>query len=201
MSDIYFAEIKRIVGITASSPHLDLGEEHFTLWRDAGLSEVTSLSADPLTTLLPGQTERYGSVSCFLSLQAYFGTEESASRLLRDVYRLLRPGGCFFGVVPDGRHVSACKDRRVPSCQTDRNPFGSVATVDDPDTSHNLIHGYLVFSSVLRKLAEACNLQPVLVAPLSSYARLTRAAQMQLEFYTLFAFRKREVVPGEKIAK
>ena len=46
-------------------------------------------------------------IAMMFAVQFVFGTEAHADALLRTVSRLLRPGGVFFGVAPDGGAIAA----------------------------------------------------------------------------------------------
>ena len=50
---------------------------------------------------------QFGAVSCMFALHYFFETEASLHNLLRTVAASLKPGGYFFGVMPDGARVCA----------------------------------------------------------------------------------------------
>lgn len=116
----------------------------------------------------------YDAVSCMFAMHYFFRTEDIACQFFRNVASALKPGGVFFGCVPSGRRVIAkypyTSDtlRLVAMHSGAPKAFGSayVCAIGDTvvravgDTSDGSLE-YLVYSSVLTKLARSHGLEPL----------------------------------------
>ena len=54
------------------------------------------------------EKECYDAVTCMFALHYFFVSLESAKRFLQNVSMNLKPGGYFFGTVPDGKSINLC---------------------------------------------------------------------------------------------
>lgn len=154
--------------------------------------------------------------SCMFALNYFFSTEHEASRLLRAVSRVLRPGGRFFGVCADGTAVEAAIEARRlrtnkvalecaapwPRRAAQGRGFGLAYSlrIDDTvlrsDDGHAPVVEFAVFAADLDRLASAAGLERMAETRLPEYARISdpdyREASM---LYSAFAFRKRPAPP------
>lgn len=115
----------------------------------------------------------YDAVSCMFALHYFFESEQTAQAVFETAARNLRPGGVFFGVVPDGQQIN----ERTRECgvfddghmrvqatwQGPPRPFGSSYTcaVEGTVTQGSDVPEFLVYGSVMRALAEQAGLAPV----------------------------------------
>lgn len=140
----------------------------------------------------------FGSVSCMFALHHFFESEAMAHQLMRDVHRLLRPGGVFYGIVPNGRAIlellnnqESYTDDYVSIARlyaTQPSAFG--CRVAMTDTVPYQCHEYLVFGSVLRKLAESCGLQYVHIGPVNESDMLSAEEARVSRLNMVFMFRR-----------
>lgn len=161
---------------------------------DICFSVVDTLGHVPLW---PNCHDVYDSIACMFALHFFFWSEPSARMVLSDVVRLLKPGGVFFGIVPDGRYLetimgaqkeyasSALTIRRIDDAPS--FPFGTAIHVVMPTFVST---EYLVYKSVLKQLAEACGLQHVMYEPMPTVQTMTPEERTATQQYIQFVFRK-----------
>ena len=120
---------------------------------------------------------QYSIATCFFAIQYFFKEEALLMNLLKNVSESLKPGGFFIGTCPDAKEVMKLITEDAIAFATPRviverfwkdpvSPFGSMIeheikyTVTWSDNK-NRNREYLVFESVLKKAAEAYDLEPV----------------------------------------
>ncbi|RMZ57007.1 hypothetical protein APUTEX25_002239, partial [Auxenochlorella protothecoides] len=124
------------------------------------------------------ESERYDAVTCMFAVHYFFVAEKALKQFLHNVSINLKPGGYFFGTVPDGRRVNECirgsltyqspmltveaRWKGSPGC------FGSAYICAIGDTVTGSEKGtegsleYLVYSNVFVGVAAQYGLVPVL---------------------------------------
>ena len=121
---------------------------------------------------------RYDAVTCMFALHYFFVSLASAKRFLQNVSANLKPGGYFFGTVPDGKSINLCvkSGRKFKSpmltvearWEGQPKPFGSPYLCAIGDTVTGGEEGtegsleYLTYNSVLEGVAKEVGLEPVL---------------------------------------
>lgn len=127
--------VKRALGVDVSEAQVDEAEKRRTALGAAAAGygfEVTDRGLGVLDDVPDGCADV---VTSMFSLNYFFGAEESASRLVREVARILRPGGKFVGVCADGREVATLL-RSASAVDADASPAFSLeslsgASIDD----------------------------------------------------------------------
>lgn len=120
----------------------------------------------------PADLGTFGVVTCMFALHYFFETEGAAHAFIGRVAAHLEPGGHFVGVVPDARRVNelikhGAFDNGVVRVRAlwdgPPSPFGSAYTcsVQNTVTSESRAPEYLVYGSVLQKVAALYGLEPV----------------------------------------
>lgn len=123
------------------------------------------------------EPEQYDAVTCMFALHYFFVSEKALKRFLQNVAINLKPGGYFFGTVPDGRSINQCvvKSSKFSTpmlkvearWQGQPQPFGSPYVCAIGDTVTGGEEGtegsleYLVYQSTLCAVAREFGLEPV----------------------------------------
>ncbi|CAN8254691.1 unnamed protein product [Cochlearia groenlandica] len=109
------ASIGHYIGIDTSSSGINCVRDDLESERKS--YDVDFFEADPSKDDLENELhKKMGEadlVSCWRHLQLCFETEESARRLLTNVACLLKPGGYFFGLIPDSSTIWAKYQKNV----------------------------------------------------------------------------------------
>ena len=124
------------------------------------------------------EKEPFDAVTCMFALHYFFVSEKALKRFLQNVMINLKPGGYFFGTVPDGKSINQCvmKSSKFKSpmltvearWKGQPTPFGASYTCAIGDTVTGGEEGtegsleYLVYNSVLMGVAKEVGLEPVL---------------------------------------
>lgn len=119
----------------------------------------------------------YDAVTCMFALHYFFVSEKALKQFLHNVAINLKPGGYFFGTVPDGKSINQCvmKTRKFTSPMlmiearwkgmpsTFGSPYicaiGDTVTGGEQGTEGSL--EYLVYQNVLVAVAKEFGLEPV----------------------------------------
>ena len=134
-----------------------------------GLEEFVALDGD--------RREQFDAVTCMFALHYFFVSEKALKRFLRNVAINLKPGGYFFGTVPDGKSINQCV-MKSPKFSTPMltvearwkgqpQPFGSPYICAIGDTVTGGEEGtegsleYLVYQNVLVGCAKEVGLEAV----------------------------------------
>ena len=120
----------------------------------------------------------YDAVTCMFALHYFFVSEKALKQFLHNVSINLKPGGYFFGTVPDGKSINQCvmksKMFRSPMLTIEARWKGMPATFGSPyicaigDTVTGGEQGtegsleYLVYQNVLVAVAKEFGLEPVI---------------------------------------
>lgn len=120
----------------------------------------------------------YDAVTCMFALHYFFVSEKALHQFLQNVACNLKPGGYFFGTVPDGKSINACvmksKLFTSPMLKVEARWQGMPSTFGSPyicaigDTVTGGEQGtegsleYLVYQNVLVHVAQQVGLDPVI---------------------------------------
>ena len=120
---------------------------------------------------------QYDAVTCMFALHYFFVTEQALKQFLHNVSINLKPGGYFFGTVPDGKAVNECVKKNAKFAspmlmiearwqgqpETFGSPYicaiGDTVTSGEQGTEGSL--EYLVYQNVLIGVAKLYDLEPV----------------------------------------
>ncbi|KAF6256464.1 mRNA capping enzyme-domain-containing protein [Scenedesmus sp. NREL 46B-D3] len=134
---------------------------------------------DQLGLELWQEERQYDAATCMFALHYFFERESSLQTLMQTVVANLKPGGYFFGTVPDGKRIKAHLVKGAGEVsqghlmlkqewQGKEAPFGSPYIMEISDTvvqGHEGFsegsHEYLVFEKVLLSVAKKYGLHPV----------------------------------------
>jgi 2-polyprenyl-3-methyl-5-hydroxy-6-metoxy-1,4-benzoquinol methylase len=124
------------------------------------------------------EEELYDAVTCMFALHYFFVSQKALKQFLHNVAINLKPGGYFFGTVPDGKSINQCVMKspkfKSPMLTVEARwkgmpqPFGSPYICAIGDTVTGGEEGtegsleYLVYQSVLVGVAKEVGLEPVL---------------------------------------
>uniref|UniRef100_A0A1D2AEU8 mRNA (guanine-N(7))-methyltransferase n=1 Tax=Auxenochlorella protothecoides TaxID=3075 RepID=A0A1D2AEU8_AUXPR len=175
------AGIPCVKGIDLSPHEIEEARARFSeaQARKSELSLDYSFEASPELGLSEcKESERYDAVTCMFAVHYFFVAEKALKQFLHNVSINLKPGGYFFGTVPDGRRVNECirgsltyqspmltveaRWKGSPGC------FGSAYICAIGDTVTGSEKGtegsleYLVYSNVFVGVAAQYGLVPVL---------------------------------------
>eukprot|EP00468_Gymnochlora_sp_CCMP2014_P006549 CAMPEP_0167755204 /NCGR_PEP_ID=MMETSP0110_2-20121227/8694_1 /TAXON_ID=629695 /ORGANISM="Gymnochlora sp., Strain CCMP2014" /LENGTH=383 /DNA_ID=CAMNT_0007641165 /DNA_START=55 /DNA_END=1206 /DNA_ORIENTATION=+ len=171
------AGIAYVRGIDLSPLEIDEAKRRYAESRGKlrGLKVDFEQSDDCGRKLLPGLNGQYDAVTCMFAAHYFFRDEATCKHFLHNVSAALRPGGYFFGCVPDGKKVVTklmrtkkyensvlCLERlweKSYKAFGSRFIFKIRDTVTDGDVGST---EYLVFQSVFKSLAKTYDLEPVL---------------------------------------
>jgi len=174
------ANIKYVKGIDLSPGEIDEAKARY---RDAVLKkgEMKTLCEFHDSHTLGVQEfkdeRQYDAVTCMFALHYFFVSEKALKQFLHNVSINLKPGGYFFGTVPDGKAVNACVVNSnlftSPMLKIEARWQGLPATFGSPyicaigDTVTGGEQGtegsleYLVYQNVLVHVAAEFDLEPV----------------------------------------
>ncbi|CAI9091249.1 OLC1v1026218C1 [Oldenlandia corymbosa var. corymbosa] len=109
------AQIGHYIGIDVATSGVSEVREAWGSQRKSYTSQFFELDPciEDIGLQLQGEDNQADIVCCMHNLQLCFETEEKAKRLLQNVSSLLKPGGYFFGIIPDSSTIWAKYQKNV----------------------------------------------------------------------------------------
>ncbi|KDD75388.1 hypothetical protein H632_c707p0, partial [Helicosporidium sp. ATCC 50920] len=182
------ADIARVTGVDLSPGEIEEARKRFAETKARAphrrLDCCWEVSSDlgladwhPQDSLSASSPRLFDAATCMFAIHYFFASEDSLKQFFRNVAANLKPGGYFFGTVPDGRRVNEAlrqrRDVRLPMLSLSARWEGAPACFGSPyvcaigDTVTGDERGtqgsfeYLVYTNVLVGVAAAAGLHPV----------------------------------------
>lgn len=165
---------------------------------------VDSVQYEPRSSVSPHSTRKhYGLATCFFGMPSVFVDEPAVREFLLTVSNNLAPGGVFVGACPDAKEIMKLITEDAVAFASHRvhverlwtagkaSAYGSMYEHEvryklgwsDSKRRHR---EYLVFESVLKRVAETCGLLPVKWAHGDRLSRLLRHPHTSHHVFRLF---------------
>uniref|UniRef100_A0A383V9F3 mRNA (guanine-N(7))-methyltransferase n=1 Tax=Tetradesmus obliquus TaxID=3088 RepID=A0A383V9F3_TETOB len=176
------AQVAFVKGLDLSPREVEEARRRYgeLLQKDRGCSMQAQFEqTDQLGLQLWQEERQYDAATCMFALHYFFEQEATLMMLMQTVAANLKPGGYFFGTVPDGKRVKAHLVKAAGQVsmghlmlkqewQGKEAPFGSPYIMEILDTvvagHEGFSEGsreYLVFEKVLLSVAKKYGLHPV----------------------------------------